>query len=233
MNNFEDKFWRKDSCIRSDLIVHPKLEQLIIKEINENQEKKILDVGCGNGKLMERLLKKNIDIVGIDQNDKYFPNNERYTKQRLPYLDFNDLTFDIIYSSMVFLFLSEKILKQTINEIYRILKDDGIFFVADVHPYSLINEQNNKLVKREKNLCYFKTKKTRTRLFNLEGKSIQIEHYHRTLEQYSKIFNNNGFTISEIIEPPPNPNLEKELQHFLITEYNQPSYIIFKLNKVD
>lgn len=118
---------------------------LIIKKytakygISIDSTTKILDFGCGWGRITRILLKdfdpKNIYGVDVDPeiisickdtiNDiNFFPCNAS------PPLDFADNTFDIIYAYSVFSHLSETYALQWIQEFSRILKPGGILLAT-------------------------------------------------------------------------------------------------------
>ena len=87
----------------------------------EIENKKLLDVGCGLGNLIEYLSERCIsfDYTGIDISQKMIDcARKRNPSFRFLCLDiFNDNTFsphdfDIIYTSGIFIFLQKRLLKQ-------------------------------------------------------------------------------------------------------------------------
>ncbi len=105
-----------------------------------NSKSKILDFGCGNGRLLEILKAKNIDYYGTDISQKLidlarqkYPDFAAhiYKNSGAAKLDFPDNFFDVIVSIAVFHhFPSEKYRTEIANELYRIVKPDGKVIVT-------------------------------------------------------------------------------------------------------
>jgi ubiquinone/menaquinone biosynthesis C-methylase UbiE len=99
---------------------------------------KVLDLGCGNGRLYEILKDKKVEYTGIDISEnlvniakaKYSscasPSHAQFIVGDGIKLPFNDHSFDIIYSIAVFHHLPSKTLRfQFLKEAKRVLKKDG------------------------------------------------------------------------------------------------------------
>ena len=89
---------------------HSYLTLPLFKLLNKNTNKKILDVGCGNGYLVRLLIEKGYDAYGIDASvsginiakkfysDRFFLHN--IENQDLPY-SLNKMKFDTVISTEV------------------------------------------------------------------------------------------------------------------------------------
>lgn len=104
------------------------------------KNKRILDWGCGPGRIIRHLpyvIGNDCEYYGTDYNKKsiywcsknltgiQFNNNS--LSAQLPY---DDNFMDIIYGISIFTHLSEKLHYDWYNELYRILKHDGIMFLT-------------------------------------------------------------------------------------------------------
>ncbi len=104
------------------------------------KNKKILDWGCGPGRIIRHLPhvigngceyfgtdynKKSIDWCSKNLADIHF--NKNSLNAQLPY---NDNFVDVIYGISIFTHLSEKLHYDWYNELYRILKPNGIMFLT-------------------------------------------------------------------------------------------------------
>lgn len=100
---------------------------------------KILDYGCGNGRLLEILKNKQINYVGVDVSQKlidlakakYPDHSESFSKiSSLGSLAFPDNFFNRIISVAVFHHFPEKYAGEMAKELYRITKPEGTVVVT-------------------------------------------------------------------------------------------------------
>ena len=98
---------------------------------------KILDLGCGNGRLFEILKPKKIDYLGVDNNSALIDK----AKSRFPDAEFQlgdmvdlelpDRCFDVVFSVAVFHHIPGPALRtKSIRQIRRVLKDRGILILT-------------------------------------------------------------------------------------------------------
>lgn len=120
----------------------------IVSEVNLQQNNVLLDVGFGNGYLIQKLYaKQKCTIYGIDiSKDMITPaskkNNKGIEEGNIHLsvgdccnLDFQDCTFHIVTTMNTIYFWNDTL--KGLKEIYRVLKDDGIFVNAVVRKESL------------------------------------------------------------------------------------------------
>lgn len=104
------------------------------------KEKRMLDWGCGPGRIIRHLpnvIGGNCEYFGTDYNEKSIdwcsknlPNiqfNKNSLNAQLPY---DDNFIDIIYGISIFTHLSEQLHYDWYNELYRVLKPNGILFLT-------------------------------------------------------------------------------------------------------
>jgi len=107
-----------------------------LKDING---KKILDIGCGTGRIIQDLLDKGADITGVDVStemlkiaEKKFPNSN-FVEADIRELPFKDNTFDIVICTFVIVHLKQVELEGAFDEVYRILKPGGSFILTNIN----------------------------------------------------------------------------------------------------
>lgn len=114
----------------------------ITKNITIKNNQKILDIGCGNGSFINKILKNNsiesYDLTGIDfckksidYANKHFNGNfiNHDIKDILP---FEDNSFDVIICISTLFYLTNEIeLQKLLSEIKRLSKDDSIIFLGN------------------------------------------------------------------------------------------------------
>ena len=105
----------------------------------------LLDTGCGFGDLLCKMHKESpaMNLYGVDMSPHYAVESKKIVPsaniiiadfQKLP---FRDGSFDAVVSSNIFdhcfgystKFDSERM----INEVYRVLKKEGLYFIQDIH----------------------------------------------------------------------------------------------------
>ncbi len=117
------------------------------------QNDKILDIGCGSGRMVKILKDKNIDYVGIDISEalikiarKRYPNNNFMVDDGLS-LSFPDCTFDKIFCIRTFHHIPSFVLRtRFLSEIARVLKPNGLLVITVWNLWGLKNARNVKAV---------------------------------------------------------------------------------------
>ena len=98
---------------------------------------KVLDLGCGNGRLYEFLKQKNVDYLGVDNNSELLEK----AKQNFPETSFqlgdmvdigvDEKTFDNLFCIAAFHHLpGRKLRNQAVNNMHSVLKDDGVLILT-------------------------------------------------------------------------------------------------------
>lgn len=100
-------------------------------------EGKVLDFGCGNGRLVDFLKETNLEYVGVDTSEKLveIAKREYPTKSFLQIADektlpFGDEEFDMVFAIAVFHHFTPKMTDNALSEIRRVLKKDGILILT-------------------------------------------------------------------------------------------------------
>ena len=97
----------------------------------------VLDIGCGNGRLLDLYIGMIVDYVGIDNSEKQieeaikrYPNRVFLTGDALN-LPFSENYFDKVFSIAVLHEIpSSELRKKFLQEAKRVLKDNGLIFLT-------------------------------------------------------------------------------------------------------
>ncbi len=121
------------------MIVFPLWKKWIKKIIPYIEGKKILEVSFGSGYLMTQYAKDNLDIHGIDYNEKMLEIaskkmrskkiNAKLSKANIEELPFPDNTFDTVINTMAFTGYPNG--DKAMSELKRVLKKDGTLLLVD------------------------------------------------------------------------------------------------------
>ena len=98
---------------------------------------KILDLGCGNGRLFEILKSKPVDYLGVDNNSALIEKARlRFPEAEFQLCDMVDLElpdhcFDVVFSVAAFHHIPGPALRaKALRQIHRVLKDNGILILT-------------------------------------------------------------------------------------------------------
>jgi ubiquinone/menaquinone biosynthesis C-methylase UbiE len=110
----------------------------VLPLLGEVKDKKILDVGAGNGRLALRLAKLGAEVTALDVSEKMIERLKDLKIKRLTTVigDCEDLlfaeeSFDMVIAT--FLIVHLKDLKKFFDEAYRVLKPNGLFLITNIN----------------------------------------------------------------------------------------------------
>lgn len=241
-------FWKiepRNLIFRSEIIVYSKILEIIKPFIGKRI--RVLDAGCGTGKLATILSSKNLEVFGIDKSDEAIKEAKANYKTGEIHYQVGDVTklskiynksfFDVIISTFVTLYLNKFQLKQFINEAYKVLKHNGLFILADVHPFLPIIQPKTRWEKwKFKKINYFKTKLINQDIFlpkdvvGNKRKRFSVRWYHHPLYSYINILTRK-FNLEKVYEPQPIKANLRQYKNMWGEEKIKPVYIIFYLRK--
>jgi len=188
----------------------------LLKQKKLNKHSKILDIGCGRGKLMGALSSKLKLIhkpIGLDiENHKDFDKRILFKKiNAVKYLNYNKKNFDLILIKQTIHFFTLKEIKKLLNCSYSKLNPEGVILILsleaknnEIPTFSLMKKKLQQSFKKEtlikKNILKFKKEKIITK-FNFKV-SITKNKYIKMIEQryISSLLNLNDVQISKGIK---------------------------------
>ena len=155
--------------------------------------KKVLEIGVGNGKNINSILKQNPkSIAAIDISQEalsscklLFPNLE-LIKSDITQTNFKDGEFDVILCYYILNNLLEKDRKKTIKEVYRILSSNGLVLFEDFmqgdhrqKSDSTKTTEKNTIIRTSGLIQHFFTKEEAKRLFSaFKGVKIKTKSFN-------------------------------------------------------
>ncbi len=134
----EDEFWKSGLTDCKQILGETQGRFLNIIKKNDPIKMKILEIGCGIGRIMIPMSKIFGEVVGVDTSSEMVQLSQKYIKKNtnckifenngLDLSTFPDNHFDFCYSFIVFQHIPEKdIIENYIKEVSRVLKSECIF----------------------------------------------------------------------------------------------------------
>lgn len=132
--------WAPNYDILLTTIFYQAVHQRMLDYINLNDRSYILDLGCGTGKLFQRLAAQfpTLSGVGLDLSENMvkqaklrnqFPERITFKQGNAENLPFEDNTFDGVFNTISFLHYPNP--QQVFNQVSLVLKKEGYFYLAD------------------------------------------------------------------------------------------------------
>ncbi|MGF2035199.1 MAG: class I SAM-dependent methyltransferase [Nostoc sp. CmiVER01] len=176
--------------------------------LNAAKVKTVLDLGCGTGNDVLRLVQQGFTVIGLDFSDEAVrQGREKAEKLGLDAqfvvadmakpLPFNKATFDAVMSNVAIHMFSDRITRELFKEIRRIIRPNGLFVFhvnstedalvrAERHPIMREIEPNYFLERHGQTMHFF----TQEYLLDLlsDWKDVELKHYEILHEQTGKLF---------------------------------------------
>ncbi|MBD2176352.1 class I SAM-dependent methyltransferase [Pseudanabaena sp. FACHB-1998] len=116
-----------------------RFRKLFLKDLQINPDAKVLDLCCGAGQATQELVQHFSEVTGLDAS----PIAIKRAQQRVPQakyveafaekMPFSDRSFDLVITSTAMHEMEPEQLQQIIQEVYRVLSQNGQFIIIDFH----------------------------------------------------------------------------------------------------
>lgn len=240
----KDKLWIENPnsiSIRSDLLVSKR----VIGILGNVKNKKIVDLGCGNGKVARWLSQNGAIVSGVDLTSQQIEfarkieseknNGIQYFVKNISQKKFSiETNYDVAITLMTHLYLDEKEFVQSIKNVYKALQNGGTFIYANIHPCRILLSQEQKgavLLNRDKEIDYFKIQKLSSSIISTTNAKSITNYYNHPLEFVLNTMIEVGFKIKKIYEPQATKQEIQKYRQILSNENRLPSYLIVQCEK--
>jgi ubiquinone/menaquinone biosynthesis C-methylase UbiE len=116
-----------------------RLRRLALQNLDIQPQTQILDLCCGNGPVTQVLAQQSQQVTGLDASPKAIARAQANVPQATfvegfaEAMPFADASFDVVHTSMALHEMEPEQRSQILQEVYRVLKPDGIFALIDFH----------------------------------------------------------------------------------------------------
>jgi SAM-dependent methyltransferase len=201
--------------------------------------KRVLDLGCGFGEHCKLFIRSGAEkVVGLDISQKMLEVAKRENSDpkieyvHMPMEDIAQISesFDVVVSSLALHYVDD--FAGVVKNIYALLNTDGVFIFSQEHPMVTCHSGGSRWTRDESG------EKIHVNLSNygIEGEREAtwfVDHvkvYHRTFSTIVNTLLDAGFSIENMVEPLPTPELlerypdYKDLLH-------KPDFLLLKVKK--
>ncbi len=188
--------------------------------------KRVLDAACGPGFYIEELLARNAEVVGCDASpamiDRARARVGHRARLRVHSLDdplswVESGTVDIVLCALAYHYVTNRM--GFLREVRRMLHPEGVLVVSTHHPTADWCRLGG---------SYFEV----SAVTEVWSKGWEITAWRMPLAQLTEEFAAAGFMIERLIEPTPDPAMEKSHPDTFEKLSREPSFILFKLRAV-
>lgn len=222
--------WIKDQGERGDWSRRVILDPTLDKILSNLSGKRVLDLGCGEGRYSRVLKSRGAIVTGIDPTEPLIacakqrdPESE-YLLAAAESLPLADASFDMVLSYLSLIDIPD--LESASREMIRVLKPGGEIMIVTISnlasstPYWIKSWTGKKLYRKvERYMEHF--------AMNLEWRGIRIVNYHRPLSYILGLFLNHGCVLTQFHEPLP----PVDDSHYTI-ERRCPNFQIYGLRRL-
>jgi ubiquinone/menaquinone biosynthesis C-methylase UbiE len=207
----------------------------IIKEIGNIRDKKVIDIGCGNGSFTNALAQLGAErVIGIDISEEWInyckktfsiKNLEFYLADASNLERFEPTSLDVAFLNFVLLHVpKKKKIEKIFSEVYRVLKIEGDFIIGEVHPLALAV---NSPIRTTVNFLYKDGSKYQTKVKLIDGTWIEFTNIFWSPQTLFSLLRGAGFDIQKMFIPEYSNEAPKIFQDLKV-----PQYIVFHCKKI-
>lgn len=182
------------------------LDPVVLELCGSMWGKKVLDVGCGEGRFSRKLATRGADVIGVDPVDAFLAEARKldplgdYLRGSAERLDFRADQFDAVVFYLSLCDIAD--LNVAFEQVTPILRDGGHLIIADLHPMIGQGEwQDEGFLVRE----YMQPCSTIA-----EWRNIRVRNYFRPISAWAQTLTKHGLVMEQFCEPTPTAEMIEE-----------------------
>ena len=202
--------------------------------------KSVLDLGCGFGEHCKEFVARGAKrVVGIDISTKMLEVAKKENSDpKIEYINMPmeeiaqlDENFDVVVSSLAFHYVEDFV--GVLQNIHHLLCENGILLFSQEHPLVTAHSSGARWTKNEEgeklylNLSNYGIEGERSSSWFVDDVKI----YHRTFSTIANNLIEVGFSIEQMIEPLPSPEIaERYPEHADL--FHKPDFLLVRAKKL-
>ncbi|MDE2726458.1 MAG: class I SAM-dependent methyltransferase [Gemmatimonadota bacterium] len=213
------------------------LDAWMLRALGDVEGRRVLDIGCGEGRFCRLLAGLGAEVTGIDLTKGLVERARSLSEGAGTYLVGNahdlagveDERFDRAVSYIVMVDLFNY--RDAIRSAFRVLRPGGRFIVCNIHPMRMA-KTNGWIRQGNRKLFYAVDDYTDEgpRLEEISWTGKAFTSMHRTLSSYVTAFLESGFVLEGLQEPTPSA-AQLAAHPTFDDEYRVPNFILYTLRK--
>lgn len=180
------------------------VDNVILEELGDVNGRSIIDIGCGNGDFLYKLMDRKAEVFGSDISSEVI----EVAKKKYPMINFevDDFTnpvkipaqkFDVAVLELVVMFVKD--VDALLSNVKKVLNDKGEVVVVILHPFIVmktITKDFDMNYSFEGDYEYFTEK-----VLKIKSGSVDMDYFSRSISWYVKKFVSAGYIVKDFSEP--------------------------------
>jgi ubiquinone/menaquinone biosynthesis C-methylase UbiE len=198
--------------------------------------KRVLDLGCGAGSNILNFMTSAASIDAVDISEKMLALLKKAAKERglkniniirssIEDFEFKADNYDVVVSTLAFHYVEN--LGPVFAAIAKSLIKGGVFIFNVEHPVYTATRNQGWETKPSGEYAHWRLDnyfEQGSRRVVWHG--IEVERYHRTVEDYFSLLVDNGFQVARVLEPQPDQQA-RQLDPELNRHHRRPPFLMF------
>jgi SAM-dependent methyltransferase len=200
--------WISDMGEHGDFGRRYVLDPVMLPRALARSPRKVLDVGCGEGRFCRMLRHNGVPSTGIDPTPALIAAARArdpggvYVEAEAEHLPFGDESFDMVISYLSLIDISN--VQAAIQEMVRVLQPGGTLLIASLNSFNTACCDTGWVKDNTgQRLFYPIDHYLRERAMWIEYRGIRIVNHHRPMSTYMRALLNEGLRLVYFDEPAP------------------------------
>src|SRR3989344_612285 len=198
------------------------IDPVMLKVLGSVRNKRILEIGCGNGYFSRMLARRGAKVTGMDLSSKLIdfalmrekekPLGIRYLVRDAAHLrDLKTKSFDIAIGNMCLMDIADA--KAAIREASRVLKAGGRFVFSIIHPIFHPHSKHRHIFKKDGKKYFgytvYRYLSPAAEKFVIWASGVKATAYHRPIEVYIRYLRAAGLLVETFEEIATNKKVKR------------------------